>query len=108
MVIVGSSQDIFRILLLLLLCYKSLFHLPYISCQVLQLLNTETLGDRVGDRQHGAFYLDPNDDVEQTGVMRMIYYSGSSFCMLAFSVRKIDGFIMLLHCVHVWVYRTMW
>lgn len=27
--------------------------------------------------------------------------------MLAFSVKKIDGFIMLPHCVHVWVYGTL-
>lgn len=27
--------------------------------------------------------------------------------MLAFSVKKIDGFIMLLHCVHVWVYGAV-
>lgn len=41
------------------------------------------------------------------GVMRKIYKTESSFCMLAFSVKKIDGFIMLLHCVHVWVRGTV-
>lgn len=41
------------------------------------------------------------------GVIRKIYKLVSSFCMLAFSVKKIDGFIMLLHCVHVWVYGTV-
>lgn len=41
------------------------------------------------------------------GVMRKIYKTLSSFCMLAFSVKKIDGFIMLPHCVHVWVYGTV-
>ena len=40
-------------------------------------------------------------------VMRKIYKTVSSFCMLAFSVKKIDGFIMLLHRVHVWVYDTV-
>lgn len=40
-------------------------------------------------------------------VMRKIYKTVSSFCMLAFSVKKIDGFIMPLHCVHVWVYGTL-
>lgn len=36
-------------------------------------------------------------------VMRKIYKTVSSFCVIAFSVKKIDGFIMLPHCVHVWV-----
>lgn len=40
-------------------------------------------------------------------VMRKIYKTVRSFCMLAFSVKKIDGFIMLLHCVHVWMYGTV-
>ena len=40
-------------------------------------------------------------------VMRKIYKTVSSFCMLAFSVKKIDGFIMLLHSVHVWVYGAV-
>lgn len=31
-----------------------------------------------------------------------------SFCMLAFSVKKIDGFIMPPHCVHVWVWTRVW
>lgn len=43
---------------------------------------------------------------ELAGVMRKIYKTVSSFCRLTFSVKKIDGFIMLLHCVHVWVYST--
>lgn len=41
------------------------------------------------------------------GVMRKTYKTVNSFCMLAFSVKKIDGFIMPLHCVHVWVYGTV-
>lgn len=40
-------------------------------------------------------------------VTRKIYKTVSSFCMLAFSVKKIDGFIMVLHCVHVWVYSAV-
>ena len=40
-------------------------------------------------------------------VMREIYKTVISFCLLAFSVKKIDGFIMLLHCVHVWLFGTV-
>lgn len=31
------------------------------------MLNKEELGEREWERQHGAFYLDPNNSMDQTG-----------------------------------------
>lgn len=45
--------------------------------------------------------------IKLAGVMKKIYKTVRSFCMLDVSIKKIDGFIMLAHCVHVWVYRTV-
>lgn len=45
--------------------------------------------------------------IKLAGVMKKIYKTVSSFCMLDFSIKKIDGFIMLAHCVHVWIYCTV-
>lgn len=58
------------------------------------------------EKEHRVFFIRILITARQTklaGVMRKIYKTVSSFCVLAFSVKKIDGFIMLLHCVHVWV-----
>lgn len=44
---------------------------------------------------------------ELAGVVRKIYKTVSSFCVLASSVKKINGFILLLHCVHVWAFGAV-
>ncbi len=72
------------------------------------MLNMNKQGGKEGEGEHGAFYLDPyTAQTKLAGVTRKIYKTVRSFCMLAFSVRKIDDFIMLPHCVHVWVYSTV-
>lgn len=52
---------------------------------------------------HHFFWIPITAQTKLARVMRKIYKTVSSFCILAFSVKKIDGFIIPLHCVHVWV-----
>lgn len=49
----------------------------------------------------GASYLDLMAWSKLSGVIIKIYMTVSSFCVLAFIVKEIDGFFLRLHCVHV-------
>ena len=96
----GGSQDNFKTLHLLFLCCVSLSLLPHISCQVSQWDLHAQHGKTQAARCIFIWIL-ITAQTELAGVMRTIYKTVSSFCMLSVSVKKIDGFIMLFHCVHV-------
>lgn len=68
--------------------------------------NEEEERERENRMHHHFVWIPIAIQTKLAWVMRKIYKTVSSFCVLAFSVKKIDGFIMPLHCVHVWVCGT--
>lgn len=65
-------------------------------------LDAEKTRRKKTDREDaGASYLDLMAQSKLSGIITKIYMTVSSFCMLAFIVKEIDGFILRLHCVHV-------
>lgn len=70
------------------------------------MLNTEKTRKTTRERDHGAFYLVHGTDQTGKGYKKDLYDS-KLLLQTTFSVKKIDGFIILLHYVHVFVQHSV-